>query len=371
MSYSGGTNISETGTTASRVLFLSSGDATVIFNNNRSNFMFDLDEDVVVPPHHSILLSLIGAEIPYSFYNFVEGRNTKLYFQASTPGVGSIYVNNELVSTSLTLFPQGNWNSVELAAFITQQVNLLVGLPENSFIMEYDHIALKFRMIMNLDGIRITLAMKNSSDLTVDMNEELGWDLDNADGDPWVERDAINPVSQYRRGYANPPAGGTGPEIGTIEGQFPDTRAEAYNYADDVADMSNSIRTLFIRSNLCSSSVMDSFVGGGFSNILGRIPINTLPGGIINVNAADGDVHKLLLKVKEFTQIHLRLTNQRNQAINLNGLNYNVSLKLEFIENKRLEHPDFIRETIDRNNSLENRSPIDLTKKKKKKTADK
>ena len=55
MSYSGGTNISETGTTASRVLFLSSGDATVIFNNNRSNFMFDLDEDVVVPPHHSIL----------------------------------------------------------------------------------------------------------------------------------------------------------------------------------------------------------------------------------------------------------------------------------------------------------------------------
>ena len=112
---------------------------------------------------------------------------------------------------------------------------------------------------------------------------------------------------------------------------------------------------------------MDSFVGGGFSNILGRIPINTLPGGIINVNAADGDVHKLLLKVKEFTQIHLRLTNQRNQAINLNGLNYNVSLKLEFIENKRLEHPDFIRETIDRNNSLENRSPIDLTKKKKKK----
>ena len=78
MSKGGNTLIPETETRASRVLFISSGDATAIFNNNRSNFKFTLEEAVVVPNHHSILMSLIGAEIPYSFYNFVSGRNTIL-----------------------------------------------------------------------------------------------------------------------------------------------------------------------------------------------------------------------------------------------------------------------------------------------------
>ena len=80
MSAGGQTKIAETSTEASRVLFINSGDATTIFNDNTSNFMFVLDEPVVVPNHHSILLSLIGAEIPYSFYNFVDGRNTRLDF---------------------------------------------------------------------------------------------------------------------------------------------------------------------------------------------------------------------------------------------------------------------------------------------------
>ena len=74
MSKGGNTNIAETGTAASRVLFISSADATTIFNENTSNFLFVLEEPVVVPNHHSILLSVIGAEIPYSFYNFVVGR---------------------------------------------------------------------------------------------------------------------------------------------------------------------------------------------------------------------------------------------------------------------------------------------------------
>tara|TARA_R110000823_G_scaffold4256_2_gene16185 strand:- start:143 stop:664 length:522 start_codon:yes stop_codon:yes gene_type:complete len=120
-----------------------------------------------------------------------------------------------------------------------------------------------------------------------------------------------------------------------------------YLYADDVCDMSNSVRTLFIRSNLTSSSILDSHVGGGFSNILARIPIDKEPGEIINIRASDGNVHQLLLKIKEFTEIHIRLTNQRNEEINLNGLDFNISLKLDFIENKRLAMPDNIRTLVD------------------------
>ena len=56
---------------------------------------------------------------------------------------------------------------------------------------------------------------------------------------------------------------------------------------------------------------------------------------------------QLLLKIKEFTEIHLRLTNQRNEEINLNGLSFNISLKLDFVENKRLQMPDNIRALVD------------------------
>jgi hypothetical protein len=82
---------------------------------------------------------------------------------------------------------------------------------------------------------------------------------------------------------------------------------------------------------------LDSHIGGGFSNILTRVPINAEPGGIITIKPTDGDVHKLLLKVKSITDIAITLTNQVNQVINLNGLTFDISLKLEFIADKELE----------------------------------
>jgi hypothetical protein len=373
MSKGGNSQIPETETRASRVLFISSGDATAIFNDNRSNYKFTLQEAVVVPNHHSILMSLIGAEIPYSFYNFADSRNTLLYYQYN-PVTGSTVYAAGIVApvVVLQLRPEGNWNAVELAEYITRGINIQLVLAPNSFQMLYDPIALKFKFIMNTPG-RITLAMKNSPNLVVDMNEEIGFDLTNTPGDPFVEN--VGGAFPIRYGYVNEPIGGTG--IGT--NTYLDGGGHAatpispliYLYADDVCDMSNSIRTLFIRSNLTSSSILDSHVGGGFSNILARIPIDKEPGEIINIRASDGNVHQLLLKIKEFTEIHIRLTNQRNEEINLNGLDFNISLKLDFIENKRLQMPDNIRQLVD-----EGRKEIsdiekvdkDLSKTKKKKT---
>lgn len=349
MSKGGNTLIPETETRASRVLFVSSGDATAIFNNNRSNFKFTLEEAVVVPNHHSILLSLIGAEIPYSFYNFVSGRNTILYYQYDPiPGVTN-YVGGVVSPTSvMQLRPNGNWNVIELAAYITEAINSQQGLPVNTFQMIYDSVSLKFKFIMNALG-RITMAFKNSPNTAEDMNEEIGFDLENTLGDPFVEN--VGGGLPIRYGFTNEPFGGTGVGVnnytdGGGQPALPLT-ADSFLFADDVCDMSNSIRTLFIRSNLTSASVLDSHVGGGFSNILARIPIDKEPGEIINIRASDGNVHQLLLKIKEFTEIHLRLTNQRNEEINLNGLDFNLSLKLDFVENKRLQMPDNIRELVD------------------------
>ena len=152
-----------------------------------------------------------------------------------------------------------------------------------------------------------------------------------------------DPGGNYRSGFTDPPAILPGGGLDTITG------GPCYDslIADDCADMTNSIRTLFIRSNLTTSSILDSFIGGGFSNIMARIPINAEPGNIISLRASDGNVHQLLLKVKEITAIHIRLSNQRNEAINLNGLNFDVAIKMDFIENQRLAEPDNIRALVE------------------------
>ena len=113
--------------------------------------------------------------------------------------------------------------------------------------------------------------------------------------------------------------------------------------------MNSSIRSLFIRTNLSSQSVLDSFIGGGFSNIFCRVPLNAQPGETLRIEPRNGDIHKLLLKSKTITSVSVTLTNQRNKIIDLNGLNFDISIKLDFVAVRDLPEPLNIREQIDKN----------------------
>ena len=328
----------ETNTPASRVLYINSKDATTYYNNNQSNFDFVLDEPIVVPDHHSILMSIYSAEIPYSFYNFRNGVNTILDYQTTPYNMPATYdINGFLDLTApgyqrLTL-PEGNYNAVELANHLTTHIPNLECL--------YDPIRMKFSFRCLTAGFRITLALRNGP-LTGtidapgnDMNEELGFDFINITGDPFVERDPVG-LNEYWYGFSNGNPGVPGAGVDASRSGPYLVAPAFYLFGDDVIDMTNSIRSLFIRTNLSTTSVLDSHIGGGFSNILTRVPINAEPGGVINVRPVDGDVHKLLLKIKAITDISIQLTNQQNQIINLNGLTFDISLKLEFIATKDL-----------------------------------
>ena len=332
----------ETDTTASRVLYINSKDATTFFNQNQSDFVFSLEEPIVVPEHHSMILSVFSAEIPYSFYNFRVGVNCRLDYAITGFGIPADYdVNGFLDMAAPNAFtltiPEGNYNAVELANEISQ------GVYPPFFPLEvlFDSIKLKFSFRCINPNLRVTLAMRNGASTIEDMNEELGFDLVNIIGDPFVELDPGG--TQWFNGFSNPTLAGIppvpvpGPGVNTIiNGAFFVSPAY-FLYADDVVDVTNSIRSLFLRTNLSTSSVLDSHIGGGFSNILTRVPINAEPGGIIKIEPTNGDVHKLLLKVKSITDVSITLTNQKNQVINLNGLTFDISLKLEFIADKELE----------------------------------
>ena len=333
----------ETNTAASRVLYINSKDATTFFNNNQSDFVFSLQEPIVVPDHHSMLMSVYSAEIPYSFYNFRIGVNCRLDYAVTPFNTPADYDANGFldlvpVSAQSLVLPEGNYNAVELANYLTQ--NVVAAGPIYPLEVTFDSISLKFIFRCVIANTRVTLAMKNGASTAEDMNEELGFDLIDTVGDPFVELNGLG--TQWFNGFSNPTLGGAppvpvpGPGTDTVR-NGPFFISPAYFlFADDVVDMTNSIRSLFFRTNLSTTSILDSHIGGGFSNILTRVPINAEPGGIINIKPTDGDVHKLLLKVKSITDIAITLTNQVNQVINLNGLTFDISLKLEFIADKEL-----------------------------------
>ena len=343
----------ETETNASRVIYINSKDATSLLGDSRSDFNFVLEEPIVIPDHHNILLSVYSAEIPYSFYNFRVGINCRLDYaitafgaQASYDANGKFQMGGAPLGQTL-LIPEGNYNAVELAKLIRDGVG--GGLE-----VLYDSNKLKFSFRCTTKGNRITLALRNGLETGTperpgeDMNEELGFDWFNILGDPFVE---LNGANQSFYGYTNAttdafgnPIAGAGTD-NNVEGPFT-TSPEYFLYSDDVADLTNSVRSLFLRTNLSTTSVLDSHIGGGFSNILTRVPIKVEPGQVINIDPVNGDVHKLLLKLKAITNISIRLTNQKNETINLNGLDFDISLKLEFIEDKVLRQPRNVRQVL-------------------------
>jgi len=337
----------ETETPASRVIYINSGDATTTYGGIDSDFDFVLEEPIVVPPHHSILMSVYSAEIPFTFYNFQDGINTRLDYKISAFGTPADYDANGFMTGYETMtLPEGNYTTTQLANYITTNVEFgATGVFPLKCL--YDNTKIKFKFSSSVPNYRITLALKNGVATGTktspgdDMNEELGFDFDGIAGDPFVELNAAG--TQWSYGFTNT-SGAAGPGVDLpVFGPF---FQETFLIADDAADVSNSVRSLFLRTNLSSTSILDSHIGGGFSNILCRVPINTTPGNIINIQPVNGNVHKLLLKVKDITNISMRLTNQKNRTVNLNGLDFDVSLKLDFIETKNLVVPKTLRTQI-------------------------
>ena len=359
----------ETETVASRVLYINSKDATQVFNANSSDFDFTLEEPIVVPEHHTILMSIFSAEIPYSFYNFQIGVNCRLDYAVTPFGVVADYDANGFldltpVPAASLIIPEGNYNAVELAALLTSSI------PELE--VTYDSVAIKFRFRCTTILSRVTLGIRYGASIPVDnsMNEELGWDLQGLIGDCWVQLNGAG--TQWWYGFSQPAGVGPGADISSSGPFF--IAPNYFLFADDVCDMTNSIRSLFIRTNLSSTSVLDSHIGGGFSNILTRVPINAEPGGVINIRPSDGHIHKLLIKQKAITSVSIRLTNQKNVTINLNGLNFDISLKLEFIETKLLHTPPSGREIVEKSRleaQHKAQEKLKLSKKGKSKKKDK
>ena len=93
--------------------------------------------------------------------------------------------------------------------------------------------------------------------------------------------------------------------------------------------MNGSIHSIFVRTNLTSKSSIDSQTKS-FSTILGKIPIDTNFGGVLFFNPRD-NTQKILLDTHIINILTIRITDEKNRNLNLNGLNCNLSIMIDIV----------------------------------------
>ena len=359
---------------ASKMLYIDSADADAYIetqtNTNSqtytrpltTNFIFALREKLVVPDHEDCLVSLHSATIPYSFYNVRAGINDIIPVKF-TFGTGATLI------TKITI-DDGNYDVYNLASSIANGTtrtkttdglgfNLTTGMDGFNTI-DISSLAIMGGNILS-DIATITITYDR-----VNMGYDFKWTATGGAPTTLTKCELLfssNPNNEV--GFANNLLGLVLQDYPVAGDWKPIATSTFTNFntitSNQVVDLLDNIHGLYLRQNLVSKSTLDSSGGGTFTNILERIPINTTSGGIIFYSPSNP--HRSLVNIKEVDTIGIKLTDDRNRAIDLNGLNFQIGILIQFIPQglRRITNPS--REMI--NNDLASRQSLKISGSKK------
>lgn len=280
-------------TQPSRIMFLNTKDAQTY--GNKSHFSYVFGEGIELSPNEGVLVSLVSASIPYSFYNIRENVNNRVSykvsnFDLSSPHTGSLYM------------PPGNYTSTSLAIALKSLFEDPSFPLACSVTISHSKITHKFTIQVlgqgDSNGRKLTLKFSTASPNTDLLAQELGFDL---------SQDVVTSHS---------PADVATPIVSSL-----------------VVDVGASVHAVYVRTNLPTRSVLDSQTGG-ISDILTKIDINTNPGGLITLNPAQA-THESLIYTRNIKDIFVRITDERDRLLDLNGLDLHIALKFRFVERRR------------------------------------
>jgi hypothetical protein len=256
--------------------------------NLNSYFQYTLQENIEVPLNQRALVSLQSATIPYSFYNIRTDVNDTLIYSVQNLNTGSS-TNAQLLTLSA-----GNYTAYTLASYIIQQVNSHTIDANYTFDMVYDSDKNKYLYSITNDS--------NGNNLQVDFFFE----------------DSIKSCN-VEMGFE------------TLNHLIKSDTIESKRFSQNVIDINGSIHGVYIRSNLVSKGTLDS-QNGTLSNILARLPINVQSGGIIFATESS---HKSIVDLQYINTITIRLTDERNRILDLNGLHFQIAIQIDFIYGKK------------------------------------
>ena len=319
--------ITDTSTPASKVVHLDSKHAHVYNqkdedgNELTSHFIYHMNEAIVCPDHLSMICSLHTTTIPYSFYNVRHNVNNVIIVSyVDSTGVQS--------GTYKIVIPSGNYTALSLLrAFqdvMTATPDFLASLwapnqfrfyklaPNGKFLLHlinpFLSSAVNYRLSMTFDLTRLRYKFANTTavlnGLTIYWNTETT-DGRSTAGDLFGFRDDVDIFVPYS--------------------------ATGYIHAssDKVIDMNDEIHGLYLRTSLTTDGTLNA-EAGIFSNILSRIPINCNAGGVI-FHTPSNSSHKLQISLPLIKYVGVKLTDEKNRVLDLNGLNFQISIQIDFV----------------------------------------
>ena len=241
---------------------------TAEIDNLNTNFSVTLKNAIAVNENEIVHVTLTSLELPYSFYNISSALNNNVL----------VYENSIGVKTTLTLLSQDY--------SITQFVNYLNADTGFSavFTTSYNKQRMKITFInKDIEARFIYFSESN-------INKLIGWEDTQIDIDIPVDLVGIE--------------------------------------SSGVINMA-SVHSLFIRSNLSTGNIQSS--RNGNSTILQKVSVDRNSGGIIYFNQNDQQ-QVSVLNPQVISTIEIRITDQNDNTIDLNNVNYEMSFLFEIFE---------------------------------------
>jgi len=241
---------------------------TAEIDNLNTNFSVTLKNAIAVNENEIVHVTLTSLELPYSFYNISSALNNNVL----------VYENSIGVKTTLTLLSQDY--------SITQLVNYLNADTGFSavFTTSYNKQRMKITFInKDIEARFIYFSESN-------INKLIGWEDTQIDIDIPVDLIGIE--------------------------------------SSGVINMA-SVHSLFIRSNLSTGNIQSS--RNGNSTILQKVSVDRNSGGIIYFNQNDQQ-QVSVLNPQVISTIEIRITDQNDNTIDLNNVNYEMSFLFEIFE---------------------------------------
>ena len=326
--------ITDTSTPASKVIHLDSAHAHIQYSKDEegnlitTNFLYHMNEAIVCPDHLSMICSLHTATIPYSFYNVRNGINNSLVLQYTD-------ASNIFSGFYKIVFPSGSYDAL---SFINTFEAIMTG--SNNFLSN------PWETIDGVNQYRIYQWQNNTTWVPIGINPF----TDTTGGKQSTIINAVLDRTRYRY-HIFDTSGAQAPQTTYIDIKWSNVETtvgdlfgfrtdgpERVPYSSDqtiflasdkVIDMNDEIHGLYLRTSLTTDGTLNSETGT-FSNILARIPIDKNFGGVI-FHTPNNSTHKLQISLPTIKMIGVKLTDDKNRLIDLNGLNWQLSIQIDFV----------------------------------------
>ena len=329
--------ISDTSTPASKIIQIDSQDASLLPTKDAdgnvltTDFVYQMKEAILCPDHLSMVCTLHTCSIPYSFFNIRHDVNNTIVldYTSTNPAYTGLYKvvipsgsynAVTLLSTFLEImkgssdFLRSTWNSTATLYRIYKEDAGVYKSFEELNIDFNPFTSNQFQLPTNIKASLMRARLRyHFWESTLNLNE-LAF--------KWAASTAGN-VFGFRKDVGGPT------DRLVIPADADETDGIQYLQSDKSIDMSDQIHGLYVRTNLTTDGTLDS-LAGTFSNVLSRIPINVNYGGII-FHTPNNSSHHMQITSAIIKTIGVKLTDDRNRIIDLQGLNWQISFQIDYV----------------------------------------